>query len=290
VTLDLLRAGLNQEPIWALEAGVVGLTLDESIAGSFHDQAVRLLVGLPLVVAAFDRLRRELPPANPQPRASIAAHFLAAWRGEEPAMAEIDALDRGFVLVADHELNAATFAARVAASTGADLRAAILAALATHGGPLHGGNARKTGDLLNATTPEDAALDVARRLGQGERVPGFVHSVYRRGDPRVPFFRTLAADLAELTGDRRHLDVADRVAAIMSERTGLLPNMDLYAAVCWCSLGIPADLFPAIFALGRVAGWVAHILEQSADNRLIRPRARYVGPTGQHYVPIEERR
>ena len=203
-----------------------------------------------------------LEPITAQPQGSLARQFLSAWHDREPAPGEVNALDRSFVLIADHELNAATFAARVAASTGADICSAVLAAVATQSGPLHGGAVQSTGELLSAATPEQAAAGVLRRLDAGERIPGFGHPVYRRGDPRVPLFRLLAEDLAVQTGDDRHLDAADRIAAIMADRKGLPPNMDLYAAACWLSLGIPADLFPAIFALGRLAGWIAHIREQ----------------------------
>jgi citrate synthase len=286
-TLNLLPAIAATDPTRALETGVLALAGPDPAEPV--DKAVRLLVGLPLVVAGFDRRRRGLLLAPAQPQGSLARQFLSAWRDREPAPGEANALDRGFVLTADHELNAATFAARVAASTGADICSAVLAAVATQSGPLHGGAVQSTGELLSAATPEQAAAGVLRRLDAGERIPGFGHPVYRRGDPRVPLFRLLAEDLAVQTGDDRHLDAADRIAAIMADRKGLPPNMDLYAAACWLSLGIPADLFPAIFALGRLAGWIAHIREQYADNRLIRPRAHYAGPTIQRYVPIEER-
>jgi citrate synthase len=286
-TLDLLPAVAATDPTRALETGV--LVLAGSNPTDPVDQAVRLLAGLPQVVAWFDRRRRGLSSASPGSQGSLARQFLSAWRDRDPAPGEANALDRSFVLTADHELNAATFAARVAASTGADVFSAVLAAVATQSGPLHGGAVQATGELLSAATPEQVAARLLRRLDAGERIPGFGHPVYRRGDPRVPLFRLLAEDLAAQTGDHRHLDVADRIAAIMADRRDLPPNMDLYAAVCWLSLGIPADLFPAIFALGRLAGWIAHIREQHADNRLIRPRAHYAGPTIQRYVPIEER-
>lgn len=289
VALDLLRIATPGGSTRALETGIAGLALDVPAPAEPLDQAVRLLTGLPAIVAAFDRLRRGLQPAPSQPHGSIAQRFLTAWHGRKPKPEEVKALDRSFVLVADHELNAATFAARVAASTGADLFSAVIAAIATQSGPLHGGAIQFAGELLNAATPEQAAIDVARRLDAGERIPGFGHPVYRRGDPRAPFFRDLTDELAARSGDHRYLTAADRVAVIVADRTGLPPNMDLYAAACWLSLGFPADLFPAIFALGRVAGWIAHIREQSADNRLIRPRAHYAGPTNQRYVPIAER-
>ena len=290
VAVDLVRTAARNCPVRMLEAGVMGLALAEPRPDDPHEQGVRLVAGLPQVAAAYDRLRRGMAPASPQRGSgSIAASFLMAWRGEEPKDWEVSALDRSLVLVADHELNASTFAARVAASTGADLAAAVLAGVATYGGQLHGGALRFTGELLVAETPEAAAAEVVRRLDAGERIPGFGHPVYRRGDPRVPLFRALAEEVAAKTGERRHLEAADRVEEVVTARTGRAPNMDLPAAALWLSLGNPADLLPAIFALGRMAGWVAHVLEQSADNRLIRPRARYVGLKDQVYVPIEER-
>jgi citrate synthase len=278
------------EPARMLEAGVMGLALAAPRPDDPHEQGVRLVAGLPLVAAAYDRLRQGLVPVDPRRGSgSIAASFLAAWRGTEPEEWETSVLDRSLVLVADHELNASTFAARVAASTGADLAAAVLAGVVTYCGPLHGGALRFTGELLAAATPDAAAADVVRRLDAGERIPGFGHPVYRRGDPRVPPFRALAEEVAAKSGERRHLEAADRIEEIVTARTGRAPNMDLPAAACWRSLGIPAELLPAIFAIGRMAGWVAHVLEQAADNRLIRPRARYAGLTGRAYEPIEER-
>jgi citrate synthase len=289
IARDLLRIATPGGPARALETGIAGLALAEPTPIDPLDHAARLLAGLPAIVAAFDRLRRGLPPIATPPLGSIAERFLAAWHGREPTPWETTALDHSFILVADHELNAATFTARVAASTGADLYSAVLAAVATQSGPLHGGATQFAGDLLDAPSPELAAEAVARRLDLGERIPGFGHPIYRRGDPRVPHFRRLAEEFAAQTGERRHLDAADRIAAVVAERKGLPPNMDLYAAACWRALGILPDLFPAIFALGRMAGWIAHIREQAADNRLIRPRAHYAGPTNQPYLPIEER-
>ena len=286
----LLRTAARNCPDRMLEAGVIGLALAEPRPDDPYEQGVRLVAGLPLVAAAYDRLRRGMTPVHPRRESgSIAASFLAAWRGEEPKEWEVSALDRGLVLVADHELNASTFTARVAASTGADLAAAVLAGVATYGGQFHGGALRFTGELLVAETPEAAAAEVVRRLDAGERIPGFGHPVYRRGDPRVPLFRVLAEEVAAKTGERRYLAAADRIEEVVIARTRRAPNMDLPAAALWLSLGIPPELLPAIFALGRMAGWVAHVLEQSADNRLIRPRARYAGLTDKIYVPIEER-
>ncbi len=269
-------------PAHALAAGV--LALADAAPADPEAQGIRLLTGFPLVMAGFDRERRGLGPIVPPMQGSIAGQFLHALDGQEPTAMRVRVLDRSFILIADHELNAATFAARIAASTGADLFSAVLAAVATLSGPLHGGAARASGELLAHDTPEQAIAAAQHRLAAGERIPGFGHPVYRRGDPRVPLFRQLAGELSDATGDDQYLVTADRLATMMAEQKGLPPNADLYAAACWLGLGIPADLFPAVFALGRMAGWIAHIREQAADNRLIRPRAHYAGPGARPYV------
>jgi citrate synthase len=274
-------------PMRALAAGV--LALADTAPADPVDQGMHLLTGLPQVLATYDRQRRGAAPVLPPAQGSLASQFLRALHGREPSAAQARALDRSFILIADHELNAATFAARVTASTGADLFASVLAAVATLSGPLHGGAAEATGELLTLGTPEQVAAIAQRRLEAGERIPGFGHAVYRRGDPRAPLFRQVAQDLAATSGDARYLTAADRLAAVVAERKGLAPNVDLYAAACWLSLEISPDLFPAVFALGRVAGWIAHIREQAADNRLIRPRAHYSGPEIRPFRPSADR-
>jgi citrate synthase len=272
-----------------LEAGILGLGLQRQPEIDAIALPMQLLAGLPVIVASFDRLRNGLVEAPAANGDSIAELFLGALRGRSPHPEDVRAFDRGLILIADHELNAATFAARVAASTGADLISVILSAIATQSGPLHGGAMVETGLLLQAAMSGDAAAEIDRRLAAGKRIPGFGHSVYRRGDPRSVLFRQLAQETAEREGDHRWLETADRVALAMTERIDLPPNLDLYAAAYWGALGILPDLFPAIFAIGRVAGWIAHVREQTADNRLIRPRAHYVGRFGEPYVPIEDR-
>jgi citrate synthase len=241
------------------------------------------------MVNRFGGIVRGVPASQFSTSRSIAERFLHAWLGREPRAEEVTAFDRGLILTADHELNAATFAARVAASTGADLVSAVLAAIATQSGPLHGGAMAKTGMLLELATAGDPTAEIDRRLAHGERIPGFGHSVYRGGDPRAALFRDLVQDTAVRNGDDRWLTAADRIVQIATDRIGLPPNLDLYAAAFWSALGIPPDLFPGIFSIGRVAGWVAHIREQYADNRLIRPRARYIGRSSESWAPIEQR-
>lgn len=288
-TLDFVRRAAPGGPTRALEAGVVALGLDEPAPSANLGLPLRLLTGLPEIIAGFDRIRRGLDPIPAPMSDSIARRFLVAWHGAEPAPDIASALDRSLLLVADHELNAATFAARVAASTGADLVSVVLVALATQSGPLHGGSTERIGTLLAEVVDKGAERATAPLFANHERIPGFGHSVYRTGDPRALLFRQLLDELASGMDDRRFLDAAAELVALAEPRITQAPNLDLYAAACWSTLGIPADLFPSIFAMGRVAGWIAHIREQRADNRLIRPRARYIGRSKQAYVPIEQR-
>jgi citrate synthase len=278
-------AGLTR----TLEAGIVGIGLSDPAVGDPLGLPLRLLSGVPELVTGFEHIRRGVPISRSEPSRSIADRFLRAWLAREPGSEVARDFDRGLILTADHELNAATFAARVAASTGADLVSAVLAAIATQSGPLHGGALANAGTLLALAADGDPTAEIERRLARRERIPGFGHSVYRSGDPRAALFRELLRETADRTGDARWLVAADRLAEITVERIGLPPNLDLYAAAFWSALRIPPDLFPAIFSIGRVAGWIAHIREQSADNRLIRPRARYIGRLSETWTPIEQR-
>jgi citrate synthase len=272
-----------------LEAGVLELGAQPIEHADAVAVPLHLLVGLSELIARSARSDTPLADGATARGSSIAERFLTAWRGEAPHPDDARAFDRGLILIADHELNAATFAARVAASTGADFVSVILAAVATQSGPLHGGALTGAGLLLQAVLARDAETEIDRRLAAGQKIPGFGHSVYRNGDPRAALFRQLLAETSDRTGDRRWLTAADQLAQVTPARIGVPPNLDLYAAAYWSAIGLPPELFPAVFAMGRLAGWIAHVREQVADNRLIRPRARYVGRTGELYVPIEER-
>jgi citrate synthase len=272
-----------------LEAGVLGTAIERHDNEDALTVQLSLLTGIPDITAQLGRIENGLKETPVTPSGSIAERFLGALRGRPVDPDDVRAFDRALILTADHELNAATFAARVAASTGADLASVVLAAIATQSGPLHGGAMLETGALLAATTDADPTPEIERRLASGQRIPGFGHSVYRQGDPRAVLFRQLVQGMAERSGDSRWLERSDRLARIGSDRTGLAPNLDLYAAAFWSALGVPIALFAAVFAIGRVAGWIAHYREQTIDNRLIRPRARYIGPVNQPYVPVSER-
>jgi citrate synthase len=253
-------------------------------------KAFRLTALVPGVVAAWQRLRTGQEPVAGDQEGTHAAHFLRLLHGRPPAPEVAQVLDTILTLHADHELNASTFAVRVAVATLADLHAALTAAIATLKGPRHGGaNEDVLAMLLEIDDPGRAEAYVAARLdahARGSRreradpktrIPGFGHRVYRVDDARARVLRHMAKTMAEATGHARLFEVAERVYAAVTSRTSLPVNVDFFSAVVYHALGIPGDLCTSIFAVGRVAGWCAHALEQYADNRLIRPRADYVG-------------
>jgi citrate synthase len=254
-------------------------------------KACRLVTRVPALVAAWHRLRAGQEPVTAPATGSHAAWFLTLLQGQAPPAEVARVLDVILTLHADHEFNASTFAARVAVATRADLHAAIVAAIATLKGPSHGGAnedvllmLREIGDPARAEAFVESrlgrrdALSRQQRTDPRSRIPGFGHRVYRVDDARARVLRGMAKSMAEATGRQRLFEVAERVYDAMRARTTLPVNVDYFSAVVYDALGIPADLCTSIFATGRIAGWCAHALEQYADNRLIRPRADYIGP------------
>jgi citrate synthase len=254
-------------------------------------KAIRLMSLVPETVAAWQRIRTGRAPVAAPQAPSHAAYFLEVLDGRVPTPEVARVLDVVLTLHADHEFNASTFAARVAVATLADLHAAVVAAVATLKGPRHGGANEDVLAMLRAIgDPAKAEAFVEERLGaraalsrqeRGDpraRVPGFGHRVYKVDDARARVLRTMAKTMAEATGRRRLFEVAERVYDAMRARTSLPVNVDFFSAVVYDALGIPPDFCTSIFAVGRIAGWCAHALEQYADNRLIRPRADYTGP------------
>ncbi len=253
-------------------------------------KAIRLIARVPSRIAAYHRLRTDRDIVAPDPKLPHAANFLAMLLGEEPDQEAARAFDVCLILHADHTMNASTFAARVVASTLADIHSAVVAAIAALKGPLHGGANEQVIKMLEEIgDPDRAEGDVARRLERKERIMGFGHRVYKTEDPRATVLRRLAKDLGERAGDARWYEISMRIEKAVMDAKGLYPNVDFYAASVYRSLGIPTDLFTTVFAASRIAGWTAHIREQYADNRLIRPESDYIGPRDQVYVPIEER-
>mgnify|MGYP005836554309 CR=1 FL=1 len=253
-------------------------------------KAVALTARLATIVAAFHRLRRGLPDVAPDPELGHAANFLYMLAGERPDPYAARVMDVALILHADHEFNASCFAGRVTGSTLSDMYSAVAAAVGALKGPLHGGaNERVMKMLMELKGPEQAAEAVKARLAAGERIPGFGHRVYKTWDPRALILKEHLQELARRLGDSRWLDLAVAVETAVRNEKDLYPNVDFYSAPVYHMLGIPTDLFTPIFAVSRVAGWTAHLLEQYADNRLIRPRAEYVGPMEARWVPLPDR-
>jgi citrate synthase len=262
---------------------------DQSTEANYR-KAMRLIARFPTVIASFHRLRTKEQVVKPNPKLSHAGNLLWMLTGREPEEDAARILDVCLVLHADHTMNASTFAARVAASTLADIHSATTAAIATLKGPLHGGaNEAVMKTLLEIGSLDKVEEGVRARLGAKERIMGFGHRVYKTEDPRATHLRRLSKQVGEMAGDTKWYEMSLKMEEVVKEEKGLYPNVDFYAASVYYSLGIPVDLFTPIFAASRVAGWTAHIREQYADNRLIRPESAYVGPPHRTYVPIDQR-
>ena len=264
--------------------------LSESSPEANLRRAIRLTAKFPTIVATFQRVRNGLLPIEPRKDLSIAANFLFTLRGAQPDEVSTRTMDLAFVLHADHELNASTFAARVTAATLSDMYSAIVSAIGTLKGPLHGGaNEGVIKNLLEIGSVDRVEAWVRQQLAEKKRIMGFGHRVYRTEDPRATHLREMSRQLAERTGEKRWYEMSRKMEEVMMREKHLNPNVDFYSASTYYALGIPTDLFTPIFACSRISGWTAHVLEQFRNNRLIRPRAQYVGPRGLKYVPIEER-
>jgi len=265
---------------------------DNSPAANYR-KAIRLTAQLSSLVAAMGRINAGGGPIQPDPVLSHAANFLYVLTGERPSGLATRAFDVALVLHADHELNASTFAARVIAATLSDVHSAVVGAIGALKGPLHGGANADVMRMLLEIGPggPDKAEDVVRaRLARKEKIAGFGHRVYHTEDPRATHLRQMSKDLGQRAGQTAWFDMSQRIEALVKAEKNLNPNVDFYSASTYYALGIPIDLFTPIFAVSRISGWTAHVLEQFANNRLIRPRADYVGPEyPQRYVPIEAR-
>ncbi len=256
------------------------------------DQAIALTARFPVFLSAFHRLRNGLKPLESHPELGYAANYLYLLSGHMPKEEHVRALDAYLVLLADHGMNASTFTARVVASTESDIASAVVGAIGALKGPLHGGAPSKVQDMLEAIGTQDRAESWMRdALARGERLMGFGHRAYKTEDPRAEELREMArlADPQEFILARRVEELA--LALLEEQKPGrrLYTNVEFYSAVVLASVGLPRDLFTPTFAASRVVGWTAHILEQVANNRLIRPEADYTGPTEQHFVPLDER-
>jgi 2-methylcitrate synthase len=256
-----------------------------------YRKAIRITSLMPTLIAYYDRHRRGLDLVDPNPKLPHAANFLYMLSGEEPSLEAARAFDVQFILYADHTMNASTFTARVVASTLSDIHSGVVAALAALKGPLHGGaNELAMRMLEDIGSVDRAEAHVKELFDRGEKIMGFGHRVYRTvDDPRATILRGLSKQLGELTGEPIWYEISEKVDEIVRRDKGLRPNVDFYAGSLLHYVGLPTDLFTPMFAAARAAGWTAHIREQYADNRIIRPDSEYIGPSDQSYVPIEER-
>ena len=259
-----------------------------------YRKAVRLTAQLSSLVATMGRVNAGLGPIAPDPVLGHAANFLYMLTGERPSGLATRAFDVALILHADHELNASTFAARVIAATLSDIHSAIVGGIGALKGPLHGGaNAEVMKMLLDIGkgAPVEKAEEVVRaKLARKEKIPGFGHRVYHTEDPRATHLRQMSKDLGQRTGETIWYEMSQRIEALVKADKKLNPNVDFYSASTYHALGIATDLFTPIFAVSRISGWTAHVLEQYANNRLIRPRADYIGPEyPQRWVPVEQR-
>ncbi len=266
---------------------------DQSPPANYR-KAVRLTAQLGSVVATLGRLNAGGGAIAPDPVLGHAANFLYMLTGERPSALATRAFDVALILHADHELNASTFAARVAAATLTDIHSTIVAAIGTLKGPLHGGaNAdvmRMLLEIGSTATPEKAEEVVRAKLGRKEKISGFGHRVYHTEDPRATHLRQMSRDLGQRAGQTIWFELSQRIEAVVKAEKKLNANVDFYSASTYYVLGVPIDLFTPIFAVSRVSGWTAHVLEQYANNRLIRPRAEYIGPSyPQRYTPLDGR-
>jgi citrate synthase len=263
---------------------------DSNDADANQRKAVRLVAQMPMLVARYEHARRGTEMPEIDPALGTAGNFLLQITGTRPSERAVAAFDECLVLHADHTMNASTFAARVCAATLSDMHSAVVAAVGTLKGPLHGGaNEAVMKSLRQIGSPDKVDEFVRGELAAGKKLMGFGHRVYKTEDPRATHLRRLSRELGEETGDSTFYGMSVDMERIVLEVKGLYPNVDFFAASVYHSLGIPTDLFTPVFAVSRMAGWTAHVIEQHADNRLIRPDSEYIGPRDQKWVPIDER-
>jgi len=294
--LDFLKSVGDGSPMDVLRTAVSMLSLYDPEAQDMsteanHRKAVRLMSRTADLVTGFDRLRKNQPIVPGDPSLGFSANFLYTLTGKRPDDVMEKAFDVAMTLHADHELNASTFAARVTAATLSDIYSSITSGIGALKGPLHGGANQDVIKLLLQLADEDEAADrVKNTLAKKVKIPGFGHRVYRTEDPRATHLRVLSEELGKRTGHEKLFRMSKRMEETVKSEKGLNPNVDFYSASTYYALGIPIDLFTPIFAVSRMSGWTAHVLEQYRNNRLIRPRADYKGnPDGQAWVPLGAR-
>jgi citrate synthase len=283
-SMDVLRTAVSMLGVHDPEA-------QDMSAEANHRKAVRLMAKTATIVTTYDRLRNGKAVIAGDPALGFAANFLYILTGRRPDDVMERAFDVALTLHADHELNASTFAARVVAATLSDIYSAITAGIGALKGPLHGGANQDVINWLLRLGDEDSAKDAVKStLSKKVKIPGFGHRVYRTEDPRATHLRVLSEELGKRTGHEKLYRLSRVMEETVKSEKGLNPNVDFYSASAYYSLGIPVDIYTPIFAVSRMSGWTAHVLEQYHNNRLIRPRADYKGkPDGQPWLPMAER-
>jgi citrate synthase len=294
--LELMRQfPRGATPMDALRTAVSALAFYDPQAHDASNEAnvqkaIRVTAQTATIVAALEQLRRGRQPVEPSPRGSHAENFLRMLFAAEPEPIQVRAMDLALILHADHELNASTFAARVTAATLADMYSAVVSAIGALAGPLHGGANEQVMKMLQKIgEPARVEAFVTETLQAHKKVSGFGHRVYRTEDPRATHLRQMSRELGEKAGNLRWYEISRKLEEVVMAQKHLYANVDFYSASTYFLMGIPTDLFTPVFAVSRVSGWSAHILEQYADNRLIRPRAEYIGEKNVPYVPIDQR-
>ncbi len=296
--INLLRSAPKQAlPMDVLRTAVSALGFyDPDEKTNDHEanvrKSIRLTSQIAMIVAAYDRIRKAKPVVEPDRSLSHAANFLLMLNGAKPSSTAERALDIALILHADHELNASTFAARVTAATLSDMHSAITSAIGALKGPLHGGANEAVFQILQTinSSKADPVEYVKGMLAQKKKIPGFGHRVYHTEDPRATHLRKMSRDLGQSSGQANWFEMSRRIEEFVKAEKKLNANVDFYSASTYHTLGIDVDLFTPVFAVSRISGWAAHVIEQLDDNRLIRPRADYIGPAyPQRYVAVEKR-
>jgi citrate synthase len=281
--MDVLRTGISMLSHFDSQ-------VDEESTPANLAKATRLLAQIPLLIAARHRLRLGLPLLDSDPELSFAGNILYLVTGNEPTPLQERALDVSLILYAEHEFNASTFAARVVTSTKSDLYSSVVAAVGALKGPLHGGaNEQVLGVLEEIGQPAEAEAWVRAAFAEKRRIMGFGHRIYKDGDPRATILQGYCRKLAEVCGQLPMEETADTIEAVVRAEKHLPPNLDWPTARLYHYLGLDVDLYTPLFVASRVSGWCAHVIEQSENNRLIRPRSRYKGQANRAFVPIDQR-
>lgn len=283
--MDVLRSMVSAIPLYSKDMDTTDVSQE-----TVREASLQMTAKFPTLVAAWERIRNGDDPVEPDPSLPIAADYLRMMTGEDPGPIAVRAMDIALILHAEHGFNASTFSARVTAATLSDVYSAVTSAVGTLKGPLHGGaNEGVIRALLEIGDIENVDSWVKEQLAQKKRIMGFGHRVYKTFDPRAKHLQRLSQSLGEEAGTTQWYEMSVRMMETMKQEKGLDPNVDFFSASTYYTMGIPMDLFTPTFAVSRISGWSAHIQEQLAENRLIRPRSEYVGKTDQKYVPIEQR-